>query len=134
MSEHRASGRGGWGIRLHGSKVFPHPDGSELISYSLGDVLAYDSEEEAEVAARPIRQSSSYSRVTVERVVKGQRQASHIDARHAIELRRARAEALEEAVEAVCRLMRDRDPIYTHDLQQAVDAILALQAGKGSGR
>jgi hypothetical protein len=54
MPEHAASVRGGWGIRLYGG-MMPHPSGSGLNCYSLGDVVAYDSKAEAEETAEAIR-------------------------------------------------------------------------------
>lgn len=114
MAEHPASERGGWGIRLHGGTM-PHPSGSCLNCYSLGDVVAYDSEEEAEAAADQIRAAPIrlYERVTVERVAKGQRQPSIAEERHAIDLRAAYGRGVRDAArvcaEDAARLKRGAD-------------------------
>jgi hypothetical protein len=92
MGEHPASQAGGWGIRMWGGKLMPHPSGSSLNCYSLGDVQAFDSKEEAERYAHDVMLSGLYERVTVEPVEKGQRQASIYEEQHALEIGHLRSQ------------------------------------------
>lgn len=76
---HRASERGGFGNRMHYTT-----GGSSLNSFSLGDVVAYDTEADATVAAAAVFARSEpfhlYTRVTVEPVERGAWSPSIIDA------------------------------------------------------
>lgn len=68
---HPASQRGGWGLRIH----YKDRGGSYLNNYSLGDVVAYDTEADAKAAGAAVMESYAgqhmYSHCTVEPVEKG---------------------------------------------------------------
>ncbi len=84
---HRASERGGWALRLYytGSGVVVREvESSSLNCFSLGDVVAYDTEADATRAAALAFEASApyglYTKITVERVEQGAWAPSIIDA------------------------------------------------------
>lgn len=117
MGKHAASERGGWGTRLH------YKNGaSSLNCFSLGDVVAYDSEEEANCAAQEAMSAfggSIYERITVEPVAKGAWSPSEYDAALLALIPYAEAKAYEyadenaaRAVNAAKRLLSDYAPAH----------------------
>lgn len=107
---HRASDRGGFGVRMfnHDREHWANqPSGSSLNCYSMGDVVCWDTREEAEEAAREYMKHGLYKRCEVEPVVKGQHQMSIAEEREEIRVKAAFAAGQSAERAAVVKWLRE---------------------------